>query len=170
MLWDDADALAALESLAETKERPGSVFLSSRYLEKSVWSLKQEIRDFTYLTYPFAFSPYQVKTGMGIRAQGDAKTALRQEELPLKDRVQTIASLSDSLTGMLTTALMDLRGNYYRDGLLDVIGTQMEQSYPLYGRIGFGAGQRYASRGCYIVQLSGDAVPQLIKKSDWETH
>ena len=37
-------------------------------------------------------------------------------------------------------------------------------------RISFGTGQRFASRGCFIVQLSHGDVPELVKKSGWIVH
>ena len=71
---------------------------------------------------------------------------------------------------VLTQALMDMRGNYYRDNFLDVIGMMPDQKFPLYERLSFGHGQRYASKGCYIVRLSKGPKPELIKKSDWVIH
>jgi hypothetical protein len=71
---------------------------------------------------------------------------------------------------ILTMALMDMKGNYYRDNFLDVIGMVMDQETPLYDRISFGPGQRYASKGCYIVQLGPGAKPELVKKSEWVIH
>ena len=67
-------------------------------------------------------------------------------------------------------ALMYMRGNYYRDNFLDVIGMIMDHETPLYERISFGSGQRYASKGCYIVQLTTGAKPDLAKKSPWVIH
>jgi hypothetical protein len=46
----------------------------------------------------------------------------------------------------------------------------MDQEVPLFERLSFGPGQRYASKGCYIVQLSKGEKPGLIKKSDWVIH
>ena len=39
-----------------------------------------------------------------------------------------------------------------------------------YERLSFGPGQRYAAKGCYIVQLTHGANPALVKKSDWVIH
>jgi hypothetical protein len=39
-----------------------------------------------------------------------------------------------------------------------------------YPRLSFGPGQRYASKGCYIVQLSSGEKPEVIRKSDWVIH
>jgi hypothetical protein len=34
-------------------------------------------------------------------------------------------------------------------------------------RMSFGWGQRYTTKGCYVVQLSEGPAPALIKKSEW---
>jgi len=75
-----------------------------------------------------------------------------------------ISLQSYSLTLILGMALTEMRGNYYRANLLDVIGTFMDTDVPLYGRLSLGQGQRYASRGCYIVQLTKSG---LVKRSGW---
>jgi hypothetical protein len=170
IIWDDYKALPALESIAEDKRRPESVFVSSRYMGNSIWTLKEQIRDYTYITYPFSFSPVVPQESMGQKPQSDLKMTLREADIPLKDNRQKIMQLTDSMTRLLMSWLMDMNGNYYRDYLLDVAGTMMDQPYPLYKRISFGPVQRYASRGCYIVQLSKGDRPELVKKSDWEIH
>ncbi len=170
IIWDDSKALPALESIAEDKRRPESVFVSSRYMGNSIWTLREQIRDYTYITYPFSFSPVVPPASMEQKPQYDPKMTLRQADIPLKDSATKIMQLTNYLTRLLTFWLMDMDGNYYRDYLLDVAGTMMDQQYPLYGRVSFGPVQRYASRGCYIVQLSKGDKPELVKKSDWEIH
>lgn len=169
IIWDNPKALPALESIADDPRRPELVFVSSRYLGNSIWTIKEQIRNFIYITYPFSFSPYLPKPAMGrLKVDSDLQTTLRQADIPLKDNKQKITQLTNSLTQLLTFWIMDMKGNYYRDNLLDVIGTMMDQQYPLFKRISFGPGQRYVSRGCYIVQLTSGDKPELIKKSDWE--
>jgi hypothetical protein len=48
----------------------------------------------------------------------------------------------------------------------------VDQDYAIavYPRLTFGTGQRYASKGCYIVQLGKGQKPALIRKSDWVIH
>jgi hypothetical protein len=172
IIWDNFNALPALESIAHDKRKPELVFVSSRYLGNAIWTIKEQIRDFTYITYPFSFSPYAPKASMGggQKAASDLQLTLRQADVPLKDNSQKITQLTNALTQQLTSWLMTMKGEYYRDNLLDVIGTMMDQAYPVYGRINFGPGQRFAARGCYIVQLSPGDKPELVKKSDWEIH
>lgn len=172
VVWDGPASLPAIEALADFPNRPDRVFVSSSYLGNAIWTVKDEARDFIYLTYPFrlprdeARYTKMVESFMGIRGlQGD-------ELIVLKQVYSTVQVLSQALAG--------LNGNYYRDYLLDLFGMTMSSTgmglweqdavFPLYERFSFGPGQRYASKGCYIVQLSKGPKPELLKKSDWAMH
>jgi len=158
VLWDGADALKTLEMTAAVKDRPAMVLVSSSFLGTSMFSLGKQVQEFTYITYPYGISPtLQEKSSatMGVKnfnVQANAAAAVRASQQ------------SYILTLILEQAFIDMRGNYYRDYLLDVIGTIMDPNVPLYDHLNFGAGQRYASKGCYIVQLAKDG---LVKKSGW---
>ena len=168
LIWDEATALPVLESVSRRDGRPELVFLSARYLGEKIWSLPEPIRDSTYLTYPYAFSFPPARTGMGVnKVQDDRAQTLRRGDLPFKNGVQEILSLTNALTQLLSTLLQELKDNYYRDNLLDVAGMMADQQYPLYGRISFGTALRYAVRGCFIVQLGHGTDPELVKKSSW---
>jgi hypothetical protein len=73
---------------------------------------------------------------------------------------------------MLTEVFMHMKRNYYRDHFLDVFDMMADQTYTVlnYPRLSFGPGQRYASKGCYIVQLTEGPNPELMPKSDWVIH
>jgi len=61
-----------------------------------------------------------------------------------------------------------MKGHFYRDRLLEVVDMmQDETTIPLYPRLSFGPGQRYISKGCYIVKLGSGATPKIIRASDW---
>jgi hypothetical protein len=82
---------------------------------------------------------------------------------PLQQRQVQIYAIAQVLDGALT----EMKGNYYRDYFLDVIDMMQDQDVRPYARLSFGPGQRYASKGCYIVQLTKGPNPQLVRKSDW---
>jgi hypothetical protein len=65
---------------------------------------------------------------------------------------------------------MMMMSNFYRDYMLDIIGMCDDMKDSPYERLSFGPGQRYASKGCYIVQLTSGANPAVVKKSAWVTH
>ena len=159
ILWDGPESLKTLEMLAAGKNRPATVLISSRFLGKSMLSLNDQVRDFTYLTYPFGISqsPQErsASPSMGVKnfnVEGNTVATIR------------ISQQSFILNLVLDMALLEMKGNYYRDYLLDVIGTIMDLDVPLYDRLNFGPGQRYASKGCHTIQL---AKTGLIKKSGW---
>jgi hypothetical protein len=146
--------------------------VSGSQLKEHLLELPEKMRDYTYVTYPFrlpqderAYAPYTDNMLKLLKVQGETG--------------ERIVKHSYAVNQVLSQALMELKGNYYRDNLLDVIGMGMnngemgllqEQTYPLYERLSFGPGQRYASKGCYIVQVGKGAKPDLIKKSDWVIH
>lgn len=158
ILWDGPESFKTLEMLAAGKNRPGMVLVSSSFLGKSMFSLNEQVRGFTYLTYPYGItrSPEEISpSSMGPKEFNAGGNAVPTNRISQQSYIVSV---------ILGMALAEMRGNYYRDYLLDVIGTIMDQSLPLYETLSFGTGQRYASRGCYIVQL---AKSRLVKKSGW---
>jgi len=182
IIWDGPTAFPVLETILSEENRPEIVLVSSGYLGKNIWKLKEQVRDFTYITYPFRLPQDE------MRYQGVAPLLQKTED---GSNEQIIVKQSYIITRVLTQILREMNGQYYSDNLLDVIGmsrnsvsynlfnaidmsknpTNMgasrEETYPLYVRLSFGPGQRYASKGCYIVQLSKGQNPELVKKSDW---
>jgi hypothetical protein len=178
LVWDGPSALPALEAIADSANRPDRVFFSSGYLGEAIWTLDEKARDFIYLTYPFRLPRDEaqytkvVESFMGIHN-------FTGEKLIILKRVY-------SAVQVLSQGLMGLNGNYYRDYLLDLFGMptgtggmglqagtalwEPEEIFPLYERFSFGQGQRYASKGCYIVQLAKGPKHELVKKSDWAIH
>jgi hypothetical protein len=76
------------------------------------------------------------------------------------------------LTGMLAGSVKHMRHDFYRDYFLDVMDMMRDQYYSVatYHRLSFGPGQRYASKGCYIVQLGDGPQPELIARTGWVVH
>jgi len=160
LIWDGPSALPAVVKF-RGKDDQIPVFVASGYLGRDVWTLDETIRDMTYITYPY------------VLPQDEAK---RRLEIPflnsrnLKGDAQRIFNRTYPVIPVLAQAFMDMRGNYYRDTFLDVVSMMADRWVPMYERLSFGPGQRYASKGCYIVQLSKGPVPQLIPKSEWVVH
>jgi hypothetical protein len=160
ILWDGAAAVPAVEALAALTDKPAMVFLSASYLGKSMRSIGEQARDFTYVAYPHRLPrdpKEKPKGGMGNR-----------QFPPNPTRVD---AQIEAIVQVLSMALMNMSGNYYRDNFLDAVDKTMDQeAVVLYERLSFGPGQRYASKGCYIVQLSKGEKPELVRKSDWVIH
>jgi ABC-type branched-subunit amino acid transport system substrate-binding protein len=162
ILWDGPEALKTLEKMAAGKDRPAMVLVSSSYLGKSMFSLDQQARDFTYLTYPYGLTAAPEER---LKPIVDASKSYNPETNAIP--TVRVSQQSYIITVLLDMTLMQMKGNYYRDNLLDQISMIQDMDLPLYERLSFGPGQRYASKGCYIVQLSTSEKNQLIKKSTW---
>jgi hypothetical protein len=163
VLWDGPDALKVLENLPLGGYRPAMVLASSTLLGKSLLSSSEKVRDFVFQTYPYGISKTLEEKRNSLSRMGAKNFNFEA------NTVGTTRILQQTyiLTTIMNMALIDLRGNYYRDNLLDVIGALMDQNLPLYENLVFGPGQRYASNGCYVVQCGRTG---LVKKSGWMIH
>jgi hypothetical protein len=161
VLWDGPESLKALEKLVGARDRPALALVSSSFLGESMFSLAEKVRGFTDLTYPYGMTqtPEEKRaSSMGAKKFDAAANAMATNRISQQAYIIAI---------ILDMALADMRGNYYRDNLIDVIGTLMDQDVSLYERLSFGADNRYASKGCYVVQLTKSG---LVKKSGWLVH
>jgi len=159
LLWADAGVLPALEKLAAPAARPRRVYLSSSLLKHGLWTIPEPVRDMAFMAYPYRL-PHEEITYTNI-----ARGWLRDKNTPINDR--RISTRMYSVVRLMIETFMHMQRNYYRDYFLDVISMLRDQQYPDYVRLSFGPGQRYASKGCYIVQLTQGPKPELVRKSDW---
>jgi len=158
LVWGGPESLPVLEMVAG--QAPDSdCFLSSRYLGKGLKSIPENLRDRVYITYPFRM-PEDEK-----RFEGYAE--LLQLGNHVHNNEKRIGSRTFSMVHVFLEGLKEMRLDFYRDTLLDVIGMMPDQYLPDFERYSFGPGQRYASKGCYVVQLGKGTNPEIIKKSDW---
>ncbi len=162
MLWTGPEDLPLLETVTASSPAPQTVFVSWGYLGKSIWSITEPARAATYITYPYRLP------------QDEAKYATDFERLKLLNNVKDDQLITLIKTyyalGVLSKAVKDMKDNYFRDYLLDTISMQTDVESLLFERVSFGPGQRYVSKGCYIVQLAKGSKQELVKKSDWIIH
>lgn len=161
IVWDDASSLNALRGLAGNADRPGIVLVSGTYLGKSLLSIPEDMRDMLYMTYPYRLPQEDARYDKSV------KRVLSGKMTESFDR--QIIRQSYITNEILGRSLLEMRGEYYRDFLLDTIGMIEDQYFPLYERVSFGPGQRYASKGCFIVQLTKGPDPKLERRSEWVT-
>lgn len=162
LLWTDAELLPGLPELTAQLDDSAPVFVSSGYLGKNTAAIAEVVRGRVYITYPYRLTPYVgPKTG-GI----DSRFPLLSGAKDFGDR--RIASRT--LSGLQQATLLGLSllyENLYRDNLLDIMSMQMDLVVRDYERLSFGPGQRYVSKGCYIIQLGPGAEPALLPRSEW---
>lgn len=162
ILWDGNESPEEIEILASAANKPHMIVVSSSYMGNNFEKIREQDRESVFLTYPYRLPQNELFYKNHI--------ADISKKAPLKDTAEIITKKAYAISQVLNLALMDMRGNYFRDNLLDVIGMFRDQDLPLYERLSFGPGQRYASKGCYIVQLGKGAQPAIIKRSDWVIH
>jgi hypothetical protein len=136
------------------------VFLSATLLGKEMYALPEKIRDIVYITFPYRLPDDFAKSEPSFAG------LTRSNQYPA-DYPMAKAKMSLNLM-ILNKALFMMKGYFQRDRLLEVIDMmQDDTTIPLYPRLSFGPGQRYISKGCYIVKLGSGATPKIIRASDW---
>lgn len=161
LVWLGPEDLPGIEALAEEAARPHTVFVSSTMLGGRVASVPESIRGFTFVTLPKRLP------GEPDPASPIVKQWLKVRKIPQTDLA--VHAKVYFLTRMLAKVLADMKGNAYRDYFLDLFDMIEDQTAiaPGYPRLSFGPGQRYASKGCYVVSLTKGKKPGVIAKSDW---
>ncbi|MBK5274286.1 MAG: amino acid ABC transporter substrate-binding protein [Desulfuromonadales bacterium] len=165
LLWTDAGLLPNLPALIVQLPAPGMVFVSSGYLGKKTAAIAEAVRDRVYIAYPYRLTPF-----VGTKSGGfDAKVPLLTSARDFGDRRIT-SRITTMLQQTTLQGLYLLYDNLYRDHLLDVMSMQMDLTVRDYERFSFGPGQRFVSKGCYIIQLGPGADPALLPRSEWAMH
>jgi hypothetical protein len=165
LLWTDAGLLSNLSALMAQLPAPGMVFVSSSYLGKETADIPEKLRDRVYITYPYRLTPY-----VGAKTGGyDAMVPNLASAKEFGDR--RITSLTTTMLQQVTLQGLNLMyDNLHRDHLLDIMSMQMDVIVRDFERLNFGIGQRYVSKGCYIIQLGPGDNPALLQRSDWIMH
>ena len=164
VLWLGADDLASIGELAAAEPRPPMVFLSSSMLGEAALSLPEAVRAFTFLTKPDSFPEDEVRSRLATERWLQAK------KLPITNF--DIQAKMYVLGWTLAPMVKMMRDDFYRDYFFDIVDMMRDQYYAVavFPRLSFGPGQRYASKGCYIVQVGDGEEPKLEKRSNWVVH
>jgi len=164
LAWLGGADLAGLVPRIKSKDQPQLVFASSSLLGDDLGIVPAELRSIVYVTFPYNLPQDPKRSLLAI------KFWLRARDIAFERPI--IQSNMYFLGWMMSMALMDMRNWYYRDFFLEVLDMSRDQDYAVgaYPRLSFGVGQRYASKGCYVVQLADGPKPELIKRSEWVIH
>jgi len=156
VLWTGAEAYPALEAM--TGGGASTIYMSASLLREGLLAVPEPLRDKTFITYPYGLT----ETGPGmIFPKGKVPPQITDRRVPGK---------AEAIYPVLTEIFGFLESNYFRDYMFDIVDASMLVVASPFERITFGPGQRYASKGCYIVQLSKGERPELVRKSDWVIH
>jgi hypothetical protein len=161
LLWLGPADLAGIEAVAAGPTKPSSIILSSTLLEGSFQLVPDTIRELALLTYPVRLP------GDGEYARSVATGWLAYKKIPTSNLA--VSAKAYFVTRMLSRVLLDMGDNYYRDYFLDTFDDGKDQSSTsvVYPQLSFGPGQRYSSKGCYLVTLTKGDAPKVVRQSDW---
>jgi hypothetical protein len=162
ILWLEGDELiSALRALDGASGGPKMVFASATLLDWDYAVVPEQLRGRVYLSYPYGLPEDGTKRLLVLKAW------LRARKIPATDEL--IQGKMYFLGWMLPGAIKELRSELYRDYFLEAFEMMPDQDYaiPVYPRLSFGPGQRYAAKGCYIMRLSPGDDPHLVKASGW---
>ena len=161
LLWLGPDDLAGIELLGELQEKPFMVFASSTMVGEALSFIPDKIRNFTWITYPYGLPEERELVRAAVDQFWRSRAVYPTNKI--------ISAKVYSLISLLSQAFGALKNNRYRDYFFDLFDTLEDQTGTsvLYPRLSFGPGQRYASKGCYIVMLAEGQPLKLIKKSEW---
>jgi hypothetical protein len=161
VLWLPSPDLEHAQALTGTGSQVKAVYLSSSLVAGPRSGLAADATGRVRLVYP------QDPPALRDARLAVVKRWLRNNGIaPADEQVQMNAYLAATVTGMLMTHSQD---TYSREFLLERmehrLGTALELS--IYPHLSLGPGQRYASKGSYIVAVRGADDRQLTPVSDW---
>ena len=163
LLWSRGETAAILQAIARHPNRPARVFIAASLVGEALAQVPETTRSWLWVAWPWRLPAQEPLLSAGVGAW------MQQPALPTERRYR-IASSTFAAAQVFNAALMELRGRYVRDHLMDVIGMMKDIAPPSWPRLSFGPGQRHASKGCYIVQLGAGSSLNLTARSEWLTH
>jgi mono/diheme cytochrome c family protein len=162
VLWLADPDLGGLEGLASSPpSRISAVYLSATLVEKPFSSLPQALRPLARLVHPFGLPEVQQSrldpTRSWLRSRGVEITDLRTQ------------ANTYFAARALGEALMHLAGNFSRDYLMEKLEHRLASApwASVYSTVGLGSGQRFLSKGAYVVCLEEKPHARLVAVSDW---
>ncbi len=161
VLWLDSADLAAIDLAEIPPDGLEAIYVSGSLSAMRPPSLPENWRNKLHMVYPFDLPETRKQRMARLNAW------LRARNIPLGDeRTQVNAFFAATVTG---DAVSHLGENFSRDYLIERIeqmtGTSLSPS--IYPHLSLGPGQRFASRGGYIVRFPQQTAGAPVPVSDW---
>ncbi len=164
LVWLAPEDFDQLDQLGKEAPLPSRLIFSSTLLRQEFNEIPENLRVKSLVAYP-----YRLPEDMQPRMRFVTKW-LQVRKVPTTNL--SIQSNVYFLNWMMTGALRMMGNDFYRDYFFDIIDMMNDENYAIvnYPRLSFGAGQRYASKGCYLVEVGAGKQPELIQRSPWVIH
>jgi mono/diheme cytochrome c family protein len=157
VLWLGKDDVQRLGGLLDSALGDVKLYLSSTLIGGSLVSVPDAVRKRGHLAHPYFLPKDREQRGRSVQLW------LKSRGIEaLDERIQAQTYFACLLA---TDALMHIRRNFFREYLLD----RIDHADPIASRawihpgMSLGPGQRYLSKGCYIIDLRGAELG-----SDWK--
>jgi hypothetical protein len=161
VLWLNDAELAALDLAVAPPDGLQAIYVSASLAAMRRPGLPEGWQSRLYMVYPFDLPATRTQRLARLHAW------LRARQIPPGDeRTQANAFFAATIAG---DAVSHMGENFSRDYFIERI-EQMAQSAlspSIYPHLSLGPGQRFASRGAYVVRFPGDAGGVPIAVSDW---
>ena len=163
-VWTGPEGVQAVSSILSEQSNHKAILLSTSLLGEKSTALPENLRDLVYMTYPYRLP------GQKVAIEKTVRTWLQNHKIPVTNI--DIQAKIYFLGWMLTGVTRMMSDDFYRDYFLDVFDMMHDENYAIanYPRVSFGPGQRYASKGCFVVKLSKGPSPELVPVSGWVVH
>lgn len=158
VLWlDDAD-LATIATVQVPTHVVPPIYLSYSLLKSPRPPLADRFGDKIFLTYPFTLPHAQTPHIYRARAWLRSKGVVRMHERLQLNTYFALAVADHSLTNLV--------GNFSRDYFIETVEheTEVTPNPGVFPRLSLGPGQRFASKGSYIIKLSANGIEAA---SEW---
>jgi hypothetical protein len=158
VLWlDDAD-LATIGTVQVPTHVVPPIYLSYSLLKSPRSPLANRFGDKIFLTYPFTLPHAQTPHIYRARAWLRSKGVVRMHERVQLNTYFALAVADHSLTNLV--------GNFSRDYFIETVEheTEVTPNPGVFPRLSLGPGQRFASKGSYIIKLSANGIEAA---SEW---
>lgn len=159
VLWladEELEGLAAMQDITQIN----TIFMSASLVSAEMAGFPESLRQKVHLVFP-----YQTQTGKRQNPRLTGWARGKQIELTHK-RLQANTFYTLSLAA---DAMVHIRSNFSRDYFLEriehMVGRMLAK--PAYDGLSLAPGQRYLSKGAYVVRLPETAGGPVIPVSDW---
>ena len=161
VLWLRPEDLASAQPLTDKASPLKAVYLSSALVGEQRTGIAADDAGRLRLIYP-----QDLPAARAARLELVKRWMNNNGIKPADERLQLNTYIAATVVGMMVTHSKD---TYSRDFLLERmehrLGTSLETS--IYPRLSLGPGQRFASKGSYIVKLNAGAEQSFSLLSDW---
>ncbi len=161
VIWSEADTAPVVAALNETRPRAGRIVLPSTALGVAKAELDEALRAKVRFTHrhelPTGYHPRQYRVRAWFHTRGVGLPAPRLQ-------LQTYYALT-----MIQYGLEHMISDFHRDYMIEIIEHEAENELNTgtHPQLALGPGQRFASKGSYIVALDAEAKGGFKAVSDW---